>query len=407
VVCALVGLTMSLEPRAMAQGIERESLSGPSVADQLRQSGDSQPYNLKLGPVTLRVDADLDTSYNDNINLVQTGRASDFIVTPMLTVHGNWKVSDLNTLSFDMGVGYQAYLEHSQYDDVLIAPNSQASLNFFIGDVAFNVHDSFSYQQDPTQFGQLSNTTRLSNFQNDAGIGATWDLDQIILSLNYDHSNFLVYESVYDYLTNQSDTVEPKVTFKVNQSIDTGIDLSYSNIVYEKNFENNYETISAGPFVSAKLSNNLSLQGRVGGYFADYVHGGLNGDNEDVSSYYLSGGVNHRIDTALSESLTAGREFIPGLTSNFTERIYANYADTWQATKQIDVSGSLWWENLTDSEATVREDSDRYGVTLHMDDNFAEHLTLTLDYQFILKDADPSYLSYYQNVATVGVRYRF
>ena len=398
---------MILEPKAMAQGIERESLSGSGVADQLRQTGDSQDYNLKLGPVTLRVDADVDTGYNDNINLVQTGRISDFIVTPMLTVHGNWQVTDLNTLSFNVGVGYEAYLSHSQYNDVLLSPDSEASFNFFIGDVALNAHDSFSYQQDPTEIGQLSNTTRLSRFQNDAGISATWDLDQIVLTLSYDHSNFWVYQSAYDYLTNQGDTVAPKLTYKVDQSIDTGMDFSYSNVRYQENFENNYMTVSAGPFVTAKLSDNLSLQGRVGGYFAEYAHGGLNGDNEDVSSYYLSGGVNHRINDALSESLSAGREFIPGLTSNFTERIYANYGDTWKATSQISFTSSLWWENLTDSDATFREDSNRYGVTLHMEDNFAQHLTLTLDYQFILKDADPSYLSYYQDVATVGVRYRF
>jgi hypothetical protein len=406
-VCAIVFMIIFPESRAHAQGIERESLSGPYAAEQLRQANDNQPYNLKLGPVTLRIDADAKVSYNDNINLDKTGRISDFIFTPMVTVHGQWKVSDLNTLTFNVGVGYQEYLSHSQNNNVLLAPDSEASFNFFIGDVAFNAHDTFSYQQDPTQIGQLSNTTRLSRFQNDVGIGATWDLDPIVLNLDYDHSNLWVTQSVYDYLTNQSDTIAPKVTYKVDQSINAGMEFSYSDVRYEKSFENNYMTISTGPFVTAQISDNLSLQGRFGGYFSEYERGGQNGDNEDVSSFYASGGVTHRINSAVTESLTAGREFLPGLTSNFTDRIYINYGSTWQATKQIYVSGNLWWENLTDSDATFREDSNRYGAGMHVEDNFAEHLTLTLDYQYILKNADPSFLSYYQNVGTLGVRYRF
>lgn len=406
-VCIFIGALTNMIDHAQAQGIDRESLSGESVAEQLRQSTVDQAYNLRLGPVTLRAEADITTSFNDNINLAKTGRLADILITPSLAVQAEWKISDLNTLNFNLGIGYQSYLSHSQYNSLLLSPDSEARFNFFVGDVAINLHDSFSYQEDPTQIGQLSNETRLSRFQNDAGAGATWDLNAFILQLDYDHTNLWVTQSVYDYLTNQSDTVSPKITIKVDKTIDTGISASFSDVRYEQNFQNDYITFSFGPFVTATITDNLSVSAQGGGYFSDYSTGGLNGDSQNIASYDGSVGVNHRINKAIHESLTAGREFLPGLTSNFTERTYVNYTNTWQATKTINVGGNLWWENLNDSDAVQRETSNRYGAGLNLDDNLSDHATLSFNYQFILKDANPSILSYYQNLGTVGLRYQF
>jgi hypothetical protein len=364
-------------------------------------------YNLRLGPITLRTDADATMSYSDNINLAKTGRLADVLITPSCGVTAQWKVSDLNTLSLNLEIGYQAYLFHSQYDSILLSPDSQAQFNFFLGDVAFNVHDAFSYQQDPLQIGQVSNMVQLARFQNDAGIQATWDLSSLILSLSYDHANLWVTHSVFDYLTNQSDTVSPKVTFKVDKTIDTGIETSFSDVRYDQNFQNDYTSVSAGAFVTAELTQNLSVNAHAGSYSAYYATGGLNGDTENVSSFYGSAGVNHRINAALSESLTAEREDIPGLTSNFTQRTYVNYTNAWKAAEYINVGSTLWWENLEDSDAVTHETSNRYGVGLNLDYMVTKQATLNIDYQYVLKNADPSSLDYYQNSVTTGLRYQF
>jgi opacity protein-like surface antigen len=183
--------------------------------------------------------------------------------------------------------------------------------------------------------------------------------------------------------------------------------MSFSDVRYEQNFQNDYTSFSVGPFVNATISDNLSVDAQVGGYFSDYARGGLNGDSENISSYYGSAGVNQRINDVISESLTAGREFLPGLTSNFTDRIYANYTDAWQATSLINIGANLWWENLDDSDAFSREESNRYGFGLNLVDNVTKNATLNLNYQYILKVANPNALSYYQNAVTIGFRYQF
>jgi outer membrane protein assembly factor BamA len=109
----------------------------------------------------------------------------------------------------------------------------------------------------------------------------------------------------------------------------------------------------------------------------------------------------------MSQSLTAGREYIPGLTSNFTDRVYVNYVNSWQATKTISLGGNFFWEKLTDSAATLSEKSDRYGAGFNVNDAFSQQMSVNFDYQYLLKNANPSYLGYYQDLATVGFEYRF
>jgi hypothetical protein len=406
-VCAALAALMSMINFTRAQGLDQISLTGENVAAQLRQSSDDLPYNMKIGPVQIRVSADLTTAYNDNTNLAKTGAIADVVTTPAATISGHWAVSDLNTLDFNIGVGYQSYLDHSQYNDILLSPDSEARFNFFLGETEISLHDEFSYEQDPTQIGQLSNQTRLQRFQNDAGVTATWDLNPITVSLSYDHTNYEVINSIYNYLSNQGDSISPQVTYKINPTLSAGMSLSVSNTRYEQNVQNNSTTVQVGPFVQTQISKNLSVNAQAGGYIADYGSGGSNGDTSNVESYYGSLGLNHRINDYVQESLTAGKEYIPGLTSNTTQRIYATYTATWQATTNINVGGNLIYENLSDSGGTVQETSNRYGVGLNLNDNLTQHLTLTLNYQYLLKVANPENLGYTQNVGTVGIGYRF
>src|ERR1700679_2074176 len=148
-ICILLVALFSLTEKASAQGIERESVAGPEAAEALRGSDVNQPYNLQIGPVTLRADAGVSTTFDDNINLAKNGREADVIVTPNFGIHGLWQISDLNTLSFDLGIGYEAYLTHSQNDSINVTPDSQLQFNVFAGDFKFNFHDNFSYQNDP------------------------------------------------------------------------------------------------------------------------------------------------------------------------------------------------------------------------------------------------------------------
>src|SRR5580692_1038786 len=141
--------------KAAAQGIERESLAGEGAADALKQSEDSQAYNLQLGPVSIRAAASVTAEFNDNINIAKNGREADAIIQPSVGITGAWQVTDLNTLNFDLGLSYASYMEHSEDDSFLVSPDSQLVFNLFVGDVKLKFYEQLSYQNDPVAVGQL------------------------------------------------------------------------------------------------------------------------------------------------------------------------------------------------------------------------------------------------------------
>ncbi len=401
-------LILGVQEKVSAQGIERESLAGESAEMANKGSDTNQPYNLQVGPVTLRTDASVSTSYNDNISIAHTGRQGDAIIIPALGLHALWQATDLNALTLDLGVGYQWYTTHSSFSSVYVTPNSAAQFNIYTGDFKINLHDQFSYSSNPILVGQLSNINQFPVFDNTAGFNVDWDLNDIIVSLGYDHQNQWVYGSSYNYLTYQTDTVTPKITFEVSKTIDAGLVVALSSMRYNQNVLNNNTSIQAGPFVKAQLTENLAVDAQLGGDFANYNTGGSsNSTQSSLAGVYASAGVSHRINDIFSETFTAGRQFIPGVNSNYTQRIYANYGFNWQATNYFTVGTNLWWENLADSSGAYGQNANRYGTGLSLAYNITDRSNLGLSYDYVLKDANQSAYSYSQNVVTLKYLYRF
>ena len=93
-------------------------------------------------------------------------------------------------------VGYDAYTRHTEYDQVVISPGSQLSWDVKVKDFTLNLHDIFYYQQDPTMDGAVSDKARFGGFYNTLGVSGTWDLHDVVLSLGYDHFNFIASSSI-------------------------------------------------------------------------------------------------------------------------------------------------------------------------------------------------------------------
>ncbi len=75
----MMSAMMLLDVHAKAQGIERESLSGEGLAQSIAQQNSNQTYNMKLGPVDVRAEADLGATFNDNIGLNKDDRMADIL----------------------------------------------------------------------------------------------------------------------------------------------------------------------------------------------------------------------------------------------------------------------------------------------------------------------------------------
>ena len=133
-------------------------------------------YNMKAGPVLLNFTASLEGDYIDNIGLTNTGTLSDFEITPEVGINAQWPITESNTLSLSTSIGYTKYLIHPQFDTdhILVAPDSTLSFDIYTGDFKINLHDSFSYQQDPVEESALSDIVNFDRFENIAGINVLW-----------------------------------------------------------------------------------------------------------------------------------------------------------------------------------------------------------------------------------------
>ena len=58
-------------------------------------------------------------------------------------------MSQQSLLRFSAGVGYDEYLEHSQYSAVRLIADSLLSFDIYIKDVWIDLHDRFSSIEDP------------------------------------------------------------------------------------------------------------------------------------------------------------------------------------------------------------------------------------------------------------------
>ncbi len=100
---------------------------------------------LRSGPLRFNVAAGVGIEYNDNVNLSDHDRQSDFIFRPSLNIDTVWQISDMNTLRFSMGLSYAKYFDHSEYDTrgVLFSPNSELAMTIMVGQVSITVRDRF------------------------------------------------------------------------------------------------------------------------------------------------------------------------------------------------------------------------------------------------------------------------
>src|SRR3974390_586799 len=105
---------------AYAQEALRQSLTGQTVSAERLRDLQEKPYTVRWGDFQLLAGASLAGEWNDNVNLSHTDPQQDFIITPMVNLDALWPITDLNSLSFSLGVGYSKYVEHDQYSYTVI-----------------------------------------------------------------------------------------------------------------------------------------------------------------------------------------------------------------------------------------------------------------------------------------------
>lgn len=388
-------------------------------------------YNFAIGDIRFGLAVGVGVEWNDNITLSEDNRISDFIFRPVLNLESSWKMSELNTLRFSIGVSYAKYLEHSEFDTngVLVSPTSDVAFTFFLGTVKFTLRDRISYQEDAYDVPDLSNTPVYGRWENQAGIEMDWAINQSFsLVLGYDHYNLWTPEDEFALQDRAIDTVFVKPGFQINPAIKVGVNASASFINFDSSDRSDSTGILVGPYIEWQLSEytNLYLEGGFQSLTFDgpsnYNDTGIDQlgltsddadavreileDNEDSDNYYVKFEINNRPNDVFRHRLSFSRTTEIGFASNYYEIDHVEYNADWKAFQHVEIGPTLFYEHYTTSGA-LDEEADRFGAALGIRYHFSNSITLGLDYRYIWKDSNLPGSDYYQNLAFLSLYYKF
>ena len=402
-------LFLLLAPVLRAQEAVRPSLAGEAAAEARRQSVEQIPYNLLLGPVRFRFSITTGVEYNDNINLAEINKQSDVIIRPQFNLDAIWPLTQLNTLRFDLGLGYAFYLDHPNADTngVLISPGSQLAFDIFVQDFRINLHDRFSLQQDPIDEIQLSNVADYGRFENTAGVSVLWDLNKVVLTFGYDHYTYVATSDTFSYLDRNAEVLGFSAYFALNSTTGAGIESSAVFNYYSENFLNDSVAFSIGPFVETQLTNYLRLRAAVGYQLIDFDHGGGVDDNSDSNDFYANLSLSHRINAYITQTIAAGHESELGVNSNFVALNYVRHTATWNVINGLLIATEFFYEDGDDSGGLFSEHIQRYGGAATLGYQLTPHITLGLRYQYTQKQSDQPLQDYRQNRVSLDGTYSF
>jgi len=412
-----------------AQDAVRPSLAGEAAAEARRQDIEHIPYNLLLGPVRFRFSATFGVEYNDNINLSDEGTAvivtptgpvllrsqkeDDVILRPAINLDAIWPITQLNTLRLDLGLSYAIYVQHSNADTngVLISPGSQLAFDIFVGDFRINIHDRPSLQQDPIAEGALSNVVDYGRFENTAGVSVLWDLNKAVLTLGYDHYNYVSTVSDFDYLNRNAEELSGTLGVNVASTTIVGVESYAVFNYYDQNVLNDSTDWAVGGFVETQLTSYLRLRAAAGYQQIDFDNNAVIStqfaDSTKLSDYYANVLITHRINAAIRQAVSAGHESQLGVNSDYITLNYVRHTVSWNIIRNTLLSTEFFYEDADDSGGFINEHFQRYGGAITVGYQLTPHVTLGLRYQYTQKDSDVVLRDYKQNRVSVDATYSF
>jgi hypothetical protein len=416
---------------ANAQDAIRPSLAGEAAAEARRQSIDRIPYNLLMGPVRFRFSATAGFEYNDNINIAEENELDDFIFRPQVNFNAVWPITQLNTLRFDIGIGYAFYMEHSEYNTngILLAPGSQLSFDVFVGDFRINFHDRFSLEQDPIGEPGLSGVADYGRFQNTAGVSVLWDLNKAVATFGYDHYTFIATNDDFEYLDRNADAFMASLSVALTSTIGVGVESAYVFNRYDENLLNDSDTFSVGGFVETQITSYVKVRAaggyqnisfddddvRLGPYPPGFLPGGetflVFEDQGNLDDYYVNLLISHRINASFTHRLSAGHESQLGVNSNYIRLNYVRHTATWNIINRTLLSTELFYEDAEESGGFLNfgegEELNRYGGAVSLGYQLTRNVTLGARYQYTQKDSDVLLRDYRQNRVSIDGTYSF
>jgi hypothetical protein len=384
----------------------RMSLAAQQAAEARQRERSTPYYNIKLGPWTARFQSSLGLEAVDNVRLSENDPEADLILRPELRITSSWQVTDQNSLSLSSGIGYAKYLKETELDNFFVTPGSDLWFNVQAGDVLINLHDRFSLSQEAYEQPSISGTGEFGHFENTVGTRVDWDLNKIIVTLGYDHNNYLSTTPDFDYLTRASELFIGQLGYAAHQTAVVGVEVGGGFTDYEQRVLNDISQFNAGLFSRYHLSEYLNFQLSVG--YTTYMpdRNATTNAASNVDAIYGDLTLTHRPHAKFAYGLSVGRQIQLGIYSDTLDLYYARLNQTWYVLRKFNLRTSQFYEHAEESRGNP-EILDRFGVGLELSYPLTQKLSAATRYDFVTKDSNLPRANYTQNRLVFELLYRF
>lgn len=392
---------------AVAQDALRNTLQGEQWLAQRQRWLEQHPYNLRWGDWRVSAEATLNASFDSNVNLTDSDPEADVIFQPGARLFSVLPITERNALTFDLGLGYIAYLDHSEFNRLTVEPGSVLSLDAFLGNWRVNVHDRFSYLDDPLETGPVSGESRFGGLDNTAGLSIHRQLNELQLDAGYDFSLFRSSVERYDYLDRGTHAVFVRAAGKLAPELLAGLELSAGQVEYDQALLNNSRNASAGPYLDWRISAHLTWSLRGGYTYYTFDQSGLYLAPDDTGGFYLRTELNHQLNERLRQRASLVRSFEQGVNSELLDHWQVQHELDWRFIHRTPLRTVLFYEVGVESGGLMPDDYRRIGASVAGSRALGEQLSLHLEYAYTRKDSELAGRDYLDHRVTLGLLWRF
>jgi hypothetical protein len=284
-----------------------------------------------------------------------------------------------------------------------------------VKDFWINLHDRMSYTRDPAAQSGVANTAFYGGFDNFLGLTTTWDLEDLVLTVGYDHENYISATSQFNYMDRASELPLARVGLRWGPRFTAGLEGTASFTRYDEPVLNDNTGYSGGLYGDWQPGSYLHVLPRFGYTFYSFDQTSLYVKAEDQHAWYADLTVRHDITDTISYSLSAGHELRLGAQADTIEDWYVRPNIAFKIIKDLGLTTYLSYENGTQKLTpiashpgliTSTEDYDWFGAGLGLNYRLMRRLLVGLDYRFTIRSSSLTDRDYTQNIVGLRLTYQ-
>ena len=402
---AILGLLLVWQSPVLSQEAVRMSLAGEAAAEARHRAATTPGfYNLRLGPVGCKLSTGFDLEANDNIRFEASRSQADLTLRPQVYANAAWTVSDKNSINLSLGAGYSIYVLHSEFNRFFIGPGSELSWDLYAGDFWINLHERFSLSENSYQDPTVVGTGDYSQLQNVAGLMTTWDLNQLILRLGYDHADYTALTGGSGSSDGRSDSGSFSAAYQFSPGSSAGLESGAGLIWYSGQNAPVSRAIdwNLGAFAEGQPTEHIRL--KAGGGYTAYapIGGSTQSAPSDFTGAYVNVGLTHVLNQFMEYTLNGGRNVSFGFFAGTIEWSNAALTARWHLFRKLGLA--TWFQFEHGSQILEGHGSfNRFGPGLSLDRPITRKMTGSLRYQYYQRGSGIPSGDYAVNILTLSL----